>query len=146
VRTIEWLRGGVPVEGATGTTYQLTAADLGARLAPRITYTKPGYNPSVTELPATRKVKTVPVVRASATPVRHNVALTVTVRAPGQTPVAGTVTVRSHGSVLGQKALRDGQSTMKLKGLTAGKHPVRIIFTATDTVTRGVLARNVRVG
>jgi hypothetical protein len=145
VRTIEWLRGGLPVEGATGTTYQLTAADLGARLSPRVTYTKPGYSTVVTELPATKRVKTVPVVKAAATPVRHNVALAIKVRAPGAGLVAGAVTIRSHGEVLKQLTLRDGTATTKLKGLTVGRHPVRIVFAATDTVTRGVLVREIRV-
>jgi hypothetical protein len=145
VRSIEWLRDGVPVEGATGTTYPLTAADLGARVAPRVTYTKPGYNTLVTDLPATARVKTVPVVKASAAAVRHRVDLTITVRAPGEKPVAGIVTITSRGEVLKQKTLRDGTAAASLWGLEPGRHPVRIVFTATDTVTRGVLAREVRV-
>ena len=145
MRTIEWLRGGVPVEGATGTTYQLTAADLGARLAPRVTYTKPGYSTVVAELPATKRVKTVSVVKAKASPVRHAVALAITVRAPGAGLVAGAVTIKSHGEVLKQLTLRDGTVTTKLKGLTVGAHPVRIVFAATNTVTRGALVREVRV-
>jgi surface antigen len=144
-RSIEWLRGGVPVEGANGTTYQLTAADLGARVAPRVTYTKPGYTPLVTTLPATARVKTLPVVRAAATPAKGKVGLSLTVRAPGAGPVVGTVTIRSHGQVLKQLTLREGTATTTLRGLTAGTHPVRVVFAATDTVTRGVLVREVRV-
>ena len=135
----------MPVEGANGTTYQLTSADLGARVAPRVTYTKPGYTPLVTTLPATRKVKTVPVVKAAATPAKGKVSLSLKVRAPGAGPVAGTVTIRSHGQVLKQLTLRDGTATTTLKGLEAGRHPVRIVFAATDSVTRGVLVREVGV-
>ena len=145
VRTIEWLRGGVPVEGATGTTYQLTAADLGARLAPRVTYTKPGYSTVVAELPATKRVKTVSVVKAKASPVRHAVALAITVRAPEPVSSPAPSTIKSHGEVSSSCNLRDRTVTTKLKGLTVGAHAVRIVFAATDTVTRGALVREVRV-
>ena len=43
---VQWLRNGVPVAGATGSTYALGAADLGARISLRVTATKDGYQPS----------------------------------------------------------------------------------------------------
>ncbi|XBB65323.1 hypothetical protein ABFU82_14505 [Nocardioides sp. WV_118_6] len=39
----QWLRGGSPIAGATGTTYRLTAADAGQRITVRVTGTKAGY-------------------------------------------------------------------------------------------------------
>jgi hypothetical protein len=39
----QWLRSGVAVPGATGTTYPVTAADLGATLSVRVTGAKTGY-------------------------------------------------------------------------------------------------------
>jgi len=41
--TYQWLRDGVEVSGATGMTYLLTAADLGASLSVRVTGAKAGY-------------------------------------------------------------------------------------------------------
>ena len=41
--TYQWLRNGVAVSGATGTTYQLTSADLGAFMSFAITGTLAGY-------------------------------------------------------------------------------------------------------
>ncbi len=49
--TYQWLRDGVEVSGATGTTYLLTPADLGASLSVRVTGTKAGYT-SVTRTSA----------------------------------------------------------------------------------------------
>jgi hypothetical protein len=144
-RTIEWLRSGVPIPGATGTSYALTAADLGSRISTRLTYTKPGYTTLVTRLPATSRVKTVPVVKASATPASGKVGLAITVTAPGASPVVGAVTIRSGGEVLKELTLRSGTATTTLKGLAAGRHTVRITYAASDTVTRGLLVREVRV-
>jgi hypothetical protein len=72
------------------------------------------------------------------------VSLAVTVRAPGARPVLGTVTIRSHGEVLKELTLRDGTASTTLRGLEPGEHPVRIVFAATDSVTRGVLVRSIR--
>lgn len=41
----QWLRDGVPVAGATGTTYPLTDADAGSRISLRVTATHAGYLP-----------------------------------------------------------------------------------------------------
>ncbi|GAA2241234.1 hypothetical protein GCM10010401_12470 [Rarobacter faecitabidus] len=41
--TYQWLRGGAPIKGATGRTLKLGAADLGARIAVRVTAAKAGY-------------------------------------------------------------------------------------------------------
>ncbi|GAA3686428.1 hypothetical protein GCM10022237_51040 [Nocardioides ginsengisoli] len=49
--TYQWLRGGSPVAGATGPTYQLTAADAGKAISVRVTATKAGY---VTEVKTSR--------------------------------------------------------------------------------------------
>ena len=39
----QWLRDGSPIPGATGPTYQVGAADEGARISVRVTAAKPGY-------------------------------------------------------------------------------------------------------
>ncbi len=38
-----WLRDGVPITGATATTYRLSAGDVGHRMSVRVTGTKPGF-------------------------------------------------------------------------------------------------------
>ncbi|RNM14004.1 carboxypeptidase regulatory-like domain-containing protein [Nocardioides pocheonensis] len=44
--SLQWLRNGVPVAGATGATYVLAPVDLGARISLRVTATKDGYPPA----------------------------------------------------------------------------------------------------
>ncbi|WP_127792012.1 carboxypeptidase-like regulatory domain-containing protein [Agromyces sp. LHK192] len=43
-KTYQWLRDGVPVEGATTRTYKVTGADAGAELRFLVTVSKPGYS------------------------------------------------------------------------------------------------------
>ncbi|MGC4153786.1 MAG: Ig-like domain repeat protein [Propionicimonas sp.] len=57
----QWLADGTPIPGATGTSYQVTAAYLGKQLSVRVTGTKDGY-PSVTR----ESAKTDPVAAAPA--------------------------------------------------------------------------------
>ncbi|MDR1798351.1 MAG: leucine-rich repeat domain-containing protein [Bifidobacteriaceae bacterium] len=47
--TYQWLRDGEPIEGATGSTYQITQADLGVALSVEVTGSKTDYEP-VTEV------------------------------------------------------------------------------------------------
>jgi hypothetical protein len=41
----QWLRGGRPVEGATGRAYEIRPEDVGSRLRVRLTVLSPGYQP-----------------------------------------------------------------------------------------------------
>jgi predicted outer membrane repeat protein len=42
----QWLRNGVPIPGATGTSYVLSDADFGASVSLRVTASAPGYSPA----------------------------------------------------------------------------------------------------
>lgn len=53
--TYQWLRDGEPIEGATGTTYRVTADDAGARLSVEVTANAPGYD-TATAVSPERKV------------------------------------------------------------------------------------------
>ncbi|MGZ5418171.1 MAG: CHAP domain-containing protein [Nocardioides sp.] len=143
--SLEWLRAGVPVEGATGPSYLLTPADLGSRLQARVTFTKPGYTTVQTRSTRSRLVKTVPVVKAAAAPAKGRVGLAVTVSAPGVDPVEGIVQVKHSGKVLKELTLRDGTATTTLRGPDAGKHTIKVKYVATRTVAGAALIREVRI-
>jgi large repetitive protein len=53
---VQWLRNGVPVAGATGSTYALGADDVGARISVRVTATRDGYQPATTTSAATTPI------------------------------------------------------------------------------------------
>ena len=64
----QWLAGGTPITGATASTFTPTSAQLGRKLAVRVTASRPGYTTAVLETPATAAVApgTNSVVKAPA--------------------------------------------------------------------------------
>ena len=144
--SVQWLRAGVPVDAATGPTYQLTAADLGSRIAARVTLTRPGYTPQHSRSVRTRRVKAVPLMRLSTTPGTGRLSLTVRLSAEGVRPVTGTVRVAAQGRVLRDLTLRDGAASTTLRGLPRGRRTFRVRYLGSTTVTAAEVLRTVRIG
>lgn len=131
---VQWLRDGAPVSGATGTSYALTAADLGATISATTTASRPGYEPVTTTLPPTEPVRTTPVVTAS---LRHRVRvnrIAVSITAPGVAPVTGDVQVNWHGAMVGRAALVDGIAVLRLPEIAPGARTFGIRYVGSDTV------------
>ncbi len=144
--SVQWLRAGVPVEGATGTTYRLTAADLGSRVTARVRATRPGYTTITTRTPATARVRSVPRIKVSLTPRRHGrVTVNGSVTARGVNPVEGTLLIRSRGRVLREVPLIDGTARTRLVGLRPGMWTLRIVLPRSATVSKGLVIRRVTI-
>lgn len=100
----QWLRDGRPVPGATGSAYRLAAADVGRRLAVRVTASKAG-RPSGTATSATSGVvvraRSVTSLKVSRTAVRSGRPVRVRVQVTSPTAsVSGTVRLRLDGKVV----------------------------------------------
>ena len=54
--TVTWLRDGTPIEGAGGTGYQVTAADIGHTVSAEVTGSKDGYQDTTVETPGVQPV------------------------------------------------------------------------------------------
>ena len=143
--SIQWLRDGQPVLTATGTTYQLTNLDLGARLSAQVTLSRVGYTSTTLETPRSARVKTDPRIRLDVERGRHRIRVTISVSAPGVTEVTGPVVVRLAG-VTRELTLRHGTAKVTLKDVPPGWHTMMVRYAGTDTVNRAVTTRNVRVG
>jgi len=143
--TVQWLRAGVPIAGATGQTYLLRRADLGSRIAARVRHTRPGYNTLVTRAAPTRRVKSVSTLRLRTERGRGRLRMSVGVTARGVVPVRGTVLVKSRGTVLKTLRLRDGQAATTLRDLSAGYRTFTVRYVASETVTAATLRRTVRI-
>lgn len=119
--SVQWLRDGVAIPGATAASYQLTAADAGRQVAARLTGSAPAYD-TTTASSAAVAVSALPAtVRAqSSSPRSRTVRLVVTVTAPGVAP-SGTVTVRRGTTKVGTATLRSGRATLVLKRQKPGK-------------------------
>ncbi|MGH3445404.1 MAG: CHAP domain-containing protein [Nocardioidaceae bacterium] len=142
---VQWLRDGVPVPGATGSTYQLRNADLGSKISAEVTLTKPGYTTLTTPTKRTHRVRSTAHFHVRKTVHPHRVRLTIALSARGAHPVTGTVQVRSHGSLLAERRLRDGARSIVLKGLPSGVHVFRIRYAGSHTVRPHTVGRTARL-
>jgi hypothetical protein len=143
--TVTWLRSGHRVAGATGSTYALTASDLGSRISARVRLTREGYTTLRVRTPLSARVKSTPALHVSMHPGTGRLRVDATVKAFGTNPVAGIVRVRSRGEWIGETQLSDGAGRLHLTGLRKGTWTFRVIFPATRTVTRGAVARSVTI-
>ncbi len=147
VVAVQWLRGGVPIEGATDTTYTATADDLGQRLSADVTLTKPGYTTVERRTGASWVVKTPATLTTKLrSPRKGRMRMFVRVDTPDVRPVTGTVIVRSHGRVLAELTLHgSGWASKVLTGLPHGHYRVGFHYQGTATVLRHGDVRHVLV-
>jgi len=141
---IQWLRDGVPIDGATGPSYQLVNLDLGSRISARVTVSRAGYTDLSVDSPSTARIRTDPRIRVQTQRLQHKVKVTVTVSAPGLDVVDGVVVVRLAG-VAQIATLRNGTARVVLDDLPPGKRTMTIRYAGSDTVNRLVVTRQVRV-
>lgn len=141
--SVAWLRDGVPVAGATGTSYPLTAADLGASLTAQVTVARPGYEPLAAQAVATAPVKALPSVQVQVVRGQDRVRLALTVTAGGE-PATGDVSVLRAGRVLVQSTLKGGTATVLLPELRSGVRTIWLRYSGDDTVLDTMFKRGVR--
>ncbi len=143
--SVQWLRAGVPVTGATGPTYRLTAADLGSRISARVGLTRDGYTPLTARTVSTAPVKSQPTIRVTTLSGRARLTVTATVTAPGVRPVPGVIQVRWRGRVLKQVPLRNGVAKATVTGLPRGLRTFRFRFPTTAEVASGMVERRTTI-
>jgi hypothetical protein len=136
----QWLRGDAPIAGATGTSYQLGAADLGSRISVRVTATKAGQDPGTSISTATAAVADV-AKATSSTKVKVNKAkvkkgkpVRVTATVAAGSTATGTVEIRVDGKVVKRVALRSGKAVATIKIRKTGKHQVTAAYLGSTTV------------
>ncbi|XBB68420.1 hypothetical protein ABFU82_03655 [Nocardioides sp. WV_118_6] len=141
----QWLRDGVPIAGATGTTYRLTAADAGHRVVVRETGARAGWADVTSASTATAPVaRAVATGRVGATVRKRTVRLRVALTAPGVVPT-GVVTVRRGGTaVRGTWTLRNGAAEIVLRKQPHGTQRYALTY-AGDHGVAGLRLAVVRV-
>jgi hypothetical protein len=122
--SLQWLRNGVPIVGATGSTYQLGADDLATRISLRVTATKDGYQPS-----QQTSEPTAPVAAGILTLIDVprllgvlKVGKVLKAVAPASTPAATTVRYQWLRNGVAIKGLRAKQARYSLVRADRGKH------------------------
>ncbi len=135
--TVTWLRSGVPIEGATGRKYTLTAADLGQRISPQVTHERAGYTTVVDPTSSTALVKSVTTMQLTVVPggKRGRAKVLATYAAPGVSSVTGTAYVRSGGKLLAEVPVVDGVARKTVRDLKSGKHRIKVVYKGSPSTT-----------
>ncbi|GAB3865675.1 hypothetical protein GCM10028801_36460 [Nocardioides maradonensis] len=129
----QWLRDGTPVAGATAATYRLKAADLGHHMSVQVSLAGTNY------VPASQTAADDRLVRSTGHVVLHSVGrrgaavVRLHVRAPGMSPVTGTVTVRV-GRMRQTVTLVNGSARLVFDGFKPGRYGVFAYFLRSDEV------------
>ena len=145
--SVQWLRAGKPVAGATSTTYRTSRADLGSALVAQLTATRAGYRPLVTRTAPTRLVRATPALTVVATPRPGSRMLDLTARVTTleMSPVLGTLGVRLDGELVRTVDLRRGSAATTLAALTPGRHSIRVWYRRTTLVASASQVRTVTI-
>jgi hypothetical protein len=122
----QWLRGGVEIIGATSRTYTLQPADVGRRVAVRVTVSAPQWAPSSALARTTTRVNSIPqlTVRVAGHPTWAGVSVRVVT--PGLPEPDGRARLYEHGRLLGTIIVTDGHGYLRLNNLAARTHHVAV--------------------
>lgn len=146
----QWLRDGQGIAGQTGTTLELTKADIGTRISVQVTATtgtggsaKSGSatsTPTATVHKAAAAVKLRTVKKAKK---GKAVAVRIRVTSPSATPT-GRVVVRLNGKKFRTASVQDGRAiTLKVTFRTAGRSILRATYKGSGVVQKARSARAV---
>lgn len=140
--TFQWLRGSVPIAGATAAGYTPSVEDLGRRLGVQVSFTRPGYTPVVRTLRFPDQVRARPVLRVDSTGGRR---ATVTVRADGVSSPAGTITLVNAKGERRTRTLEGGLARFSLSWLRAGRRTLTVVYDGSRRVEARSVSRVVTV-
>jgi hypothetical protein len=143
--TVQWLRDGQPVLNATGTTYQVTGLDLGARISAEVTVARAGYQSRTLPTAQTEVVRATPDLRVRVDRLHSGLRAVVRVTAADVPDVSGRLVVRVAG-VRRVVDLVHGAARLRLTGLREGERLLKVVYRGSDITTRVVLRQHVVVG
>lgn len=142
--TYQWLRDGVPIEGATGTTYEITGADLGARLRAQVTLTRRNYATRLLQVGPDGIVTTQAAAEVAAIGRPGRAVVRVQVTAPGLEAVDGQVVVTVAKETRTVR-LVDGRARVVVDDLEPGRRTVWVRYDGTSTIGAARARTTVRV-
>jgi surface antigen len=120
----QWLRGGVAISGATARTYTLQPADVGDRVAVRVTISAPQWAPTTAMASTTTRVKSVPQLSVRVAGHASWAGIWVRVVTPGLPEPDGRARLYEHGRRLGTIVVTDGRGYLRLDNLSTRTHHV----------------------
>ena len=137
--TYQWLRDGIAIAGAVGTTYTVTAADAGTDLTVRVGATQAGNTPGSAVSTASEVQQLKSTVSAKGKP--DNGAQSDTVKIKAKVKVTGLSGDRQgqgplDGKTVTKGKLKNGKATLslKLKKLELGKNKLKVEYLGSTAV------------
>ena len=124
----QWLRGGVEIRGATARTYTLQPADVGHRVAVRVTISAPQWAPTTALARTASRVKSIPQLTVRVAGHASWAGVSVRVVTPGLPEPDGRVRLYEHGRLLGTIIVTDGRGYLRLNNLAARTHRVAMRY------------------
>lgn len=145
--TIEWLRNGMEIVGATQTTYVAAPEDFGTQLSARVTATYEGRVQASQLSAMVGPVTAVPSAKVRTLGGPGSAQIKVNVQAPAGVAVspAGDVEV-SLGGRRRSVQLVDGRASARFKGLKPGRRRVAVRYLGADGLTSVEAGSVVRIG
>lgn len=145
--TIEWLRNGMEIVGATQTTYVAAPEDFGTQLSARVTATYEGRVQASQLSSMVGPVTAVPSAKVRTVGGPGSAQIKVNVQAPAGVAVspAGDVEV-SLGGRRRSVRLVDGRASARFKGLKPGRRRVSVRYLGADGLTSVEASGDVRIG
>lgn len=139
--SIEWLRDGVPIPGATGTMYKTTPVDATRGISIKVTATKPSFANGEAVSGVVRMAKMVSATSSALSktkaPRRTRVMMTITVVVGGVASPTGSILVKDGRKTLKKVTLtgtNKGTLTFKLPRLKAGKHAIKTVYQGSSVI------------
>jgi len=142
----QWLRSGQPIAGATARTYLLTAADVGHRVAVKVTLAAPHWAPTTGRAGTGRWVRSVPQIRVGTSAHDTWAGVSIRVVAPGLPGPDGVVRVLEGGTSRAIAATTDGRGYVRLNHLARGTHHLVLRYWGAGPQVRAFLRFDVRIG
>lgn len=134
----QWLRDGKAISGAPAATYKLVKADLGHKIAVKVTAGKPGKKPvSATSAQTAKVVKasSSTVVGYSASSVKKGGKVTLTINVTSPTSTAtGDVKIYVDGKRVASKSLSNEQATIGVSFKKKGTSSVKVVYAGNSVV------------
>jgi hypothetical protein len=141
----QWLRNGLPIEGAVGPSYVITPEDVAQQMGVVVTGTLPGVPPVSQRIDLAKPVRTVPVctVRTARKP-GGRVIVHFQLTAPGIAEPDGTVVIKvGHRSRT--LTVKKGKATARFIAVPPGKYRVRCQYAGGTLIKRGSARDWIRV-
>ena len=120
--TYQWLRSGLPIAGATKRGYILRPADVGHRVAVRVTATAPHWAPARARARAETVTRSVPELTVRTTSHATSAGVGIRVVTPGLAGPDGTVRVYEGDTLRATVTITDGHGYVRLTHLSPGTH------------------------